>query len=145
MRVLLDTNVLVASVVSPHEHHERAYAVLERVQSGSEEGFVSAHGLAEVYAVLTRLPVPFRHTPEQALLSVEENILKYFKVISLTGADYTAVIREAALGGVQGGTIYDAVVVKCAAKAGVEKLFTLNVRHFQSVAGQGLRAQILAP
>jgi predicted nucleic acid-binding protein len=143
--VLLDTNVLVASVIEQHEHHERAYAVLDRVQSGKDEGFVSAHGLAEVYAVLTKLPAPFRHTPEQALLSVEENIIKYFKITSLTAGDYIGVIREAALAGVQGGTIYDAVLVKCAAKAEVEKLFTLNVRHFQSVAPRSLQAQIRAP
>ena len=55
MKVFLDTNVLVASVIEQHEHHERAYAVLNRVQSGKDEGFVSAHGLAEVYAVLTKL------------------------------------------------------------------------------------------
>jgi predicted nucleic acid-binding protein len=139
MKVFLDTSVLVASVVEQHEHHERAYAVLERVQSGKDEGFVSAHGLAEVYGVLTKLPAPFRHTPEQALLSVEENIVKHFKIISLTAADYTGIIREAALAGVQGGTIYDAVLVKCAAKAEGEKLFTLNVRHFQSVARKSLQ------
>jgi predicted nucleic acid-binding protein len=145
MKVFLDTNVLVASVIEQHEHHQRAYAVLDRVHSGKDEGFVSAHGLAEVYAVLTKLPAPFRHTPEQALLSVEENIVKYFKITSLTATDYTGIIREAALAGVQGGTIYDAVLVKCAAKAEVEKLFTLNVRHFQSVARRSLQAQILAP
>jgi predicted nucleic acid-binding protein len=145
MKVFLDTNVIVASVVEKHEHHDRAYSVLDRVQSGKDEGFVSAHGLAEVYAVLTKLPPPFRHSPEQALLSVEENIVKYFKITSLTAADYTGVIREAALAGVQGGTIYDAVLVKCAAKAEVEKLFTLNVRHFQTVARKSLRSQILAP
>jgi predicted nucleic acid-binding protein len=145
MKVFLDTNVLVASVIEPHEHHERAYAVLDRVQSGKDEGFVSAHGLAEVYAVLTRLPAPCRHSPEQALLSVEENIVKYFKITSLTAVEYTAVIREAALAGIQGGTIYDSVLVKCAAKAAVEKLFTLNVRHFQSVARKNPRAQILGP
>jgi predicted nucleic acid-binding protein len=145
MKIFLDTNVLVASVIEKHEHHERAYAVLDRVQSGKDEGFVSAHGLAEVYAVLTKLPALFRHTTEQALLSVEENIIKFFKITSLTATDYTGIIREAALAGVQGGTIYDAILVKCAAKAEVEKLFTLNVRHFQSVARRSLQAQILAP
>lgn len=145
MKVFLDTNVLVASVIEQHEHHKRAYVVLDRVQSGKDEGFVSAHALAEFYAVLTKLPAPFRHTPEQALLSVEENIVKYFKITCLTGADYTGLIREAALAGVQGGTIYDAVLVKCAAKAEVEKLFTLNIGHFQNVARKSLQAQILAP
>jgi hypothetical protein len=68
-----------------------------------------------------------------------------FKITSLTATDSTGVIREAALAGVQGGTIYDAVLVKGAAKAEVEKLFTLNVGHFQSVARRTVEAQILAP
>lgn len=145
MKVFLDTSVLVASVVQKHESHARAYAVLDRVQNGKDKGFVSAHGLAEVYAVLTKFSLPFRHTPEQALLSIEENIVNHFKVTSLSGADYTALIRDAALSGIQGGTIYDAVLLKCAAKAEVEKLFTFNVRHFQNAAPKNIGWQILAP
>ena len=130
MRTFLDSSVLVAAVVQKHENHKRAYALLDRVQSGIDEGFVSAHSLAEMYAVLTKLPPPYRHTPEQALLSIEENVVKHFKITGLTGSDYTASIREAALTGIQGGTIYDALLLKCATKPGVEKIFTLNFEAF---------------
>jgi predicted nucleic acid-binding protein len=71
MKVFLDTSVLVASVVQKHESHARAYAVLDRVHTEKDEGFISAHSLAEMYAVLTKLPPPSRHTPEQALLSID--------------------------------------------------------------------------
>jgi len=145
MKVFLDTSVLVASVVQKHESHARAYAVLDRVQTGKDEGFISAHSQAEMYAVLTKLPSPLRHTPEQALLSIEENVLKHFKVTALSGADYTALIREAALAGIQGGTIYDAVLIKCAVKTEVEKIFTLNLKHFQNVAPKNIGSQIFAP
>ena len=145
MRVFLDTNVLVSAVVHSHASHARAFAILERVQNEKDEGFISGHSLAEIYAVLTRSPPPFRHSPEQALLSIEENVVKYFKISTLSGGDYTALIREAALAGVQGGTIYDAVLLKCAQKAGVERIYTLNVKHFESVAPEHIAAKIVAP
>jgi len=145
VKVFLDTSVLVASVVQKHENHARAHAVLDRVQNGEDEGFVSAHSLAEIYAVLTESPPPFRHSPEQALLSIEENVLKHFKIMGLTASDYAALIREAALSGIQGGTIYDALLLHCAAKTGAEKVFTLNLRHFQTIAPGNVRSQISAP
>jgi len=144
MKVFLDTSVLVAAVVQKHEDHARAYSILDRVQTGKNEGFVAAHSLAEMYAVLTRLPAPLRHTPEQALLSIEENVVKHFKIAALTGSDYTVLIREAALSGIQGGTIYDALLLKCAAKTGVEKVFTLNLKHFQTIAPKN-SSQISSP
>jgi predicted nucleic acid-binding protein len=145
MKVFLDTSVLVASVVQEHESHARAFAVLDRVQNGKDEGFVSGHSLAEMYAVLTKLPPPMRHSPEQALLSIEENVVKHFKTASLTGSDYAVLLREAALGGIQGGTVYDAVLLKCAEKTKAEKIFTLNLKHFQNVATKSLAAQIVTP
>jgi len=145
MKVFLDTSVLVAAVIAQHGDHPRAFAALERVQNGKDEGVVSAHSLAETYATLTRLPAPFRHSPEQALLSIEENIVKHFKISSLSGNDYASLIRDAAAGGIQGGTIYDAVLMKCAAKSEVGRIFTLNLRHFQAVAPPELASKLSTP
>ncbi len=145
MKIFLDTSVLLAAVLQKHVAHERAFAVLERVQDGKDEGFISAHGLAELYANLTKLPPPFRHSPEQALLSIEENVLKHFKISSLAGGDDCSLIREAALTGIQGGTIYDAVLLKSAAKAEVERIYTLNQKHFQAVAPKSIASRILSP
>jgi predicted nucleic acid-binding protein len=145
MKVLLDTSVLIASVLEKHEAHDRAFAILDRVQSRKEEGFVSAHSLAEMYATLTKLPIPFRHAPEQALLSVEENVVKHFKISSLSGNDYASLIREAAMAGIQGGTTYDAIVLKSAVKAGVDRIYTLNLKHFQAVAPRNINPLIMAP
>jgi len=145
VKVFLDTSVLVASVAEEHESHERAAAVLEDVHSGKNEGTISSHSLAEIYSVLTKLPSPMRHSPEQALLSIEENVVKYFKVTSLSGDEYRALIRDAAFAGIQGGTIYDALLLRCAEKANVERIFTLNLRHFQNVAPRSIISQIVAP
>ena len=145
MTVFLDTSVLVAAVVEQHADHAKAFAALERVQNGKDDGVVSSDSLAETYAILTRLPAPSRHSPEQALLSIEENILKHFKLATLSGSDYAALIREAAAAGVQGGTIYDAVLIKCATKAAPDRILTLNLRHFQAVAPRELAGIISIP
>jgi len=145
MKVFLDTSVLVSAVLKQHIFHERSFAVLEGVISQEREGIISSHSLAEMFAVLTKLPLPFCHTPEQALLSIEENVLKHFKLISLAGSDYAAFLREAVGSGIQGGTIYDALLLKCAAKAAVDRVYTLNLKHFQSIAAPEIARKISEP
>jgi len=66
MRVFLDTSVLVASVLESHPAHERAFAAVERVSHGLDEGIIGRHSLAEVFAVLTALPRPLRLSPAEA-------------------------------------------------------------------------------
>lgn len=145
MKVLLDTSVLVAAVVEQHQSHENSYAALDRVQRGKDEGSVSAHSLAEMYAVLTKLPPPFRHTPEQACLSIEENVTRHFQISALEASDYVALVREAALAGIQGGTVYDSIVLRCALKSKVQRMLTLNLKHFQNLAPQGTPLKISTP
>ena len=53
MKLFLDTSVLIAAVIQKHAAHERSWTVLDRVQNGKDEGFVSAHSLAELHANLT--------------------------------------------------------------------------------------------
>ena len=145
MKAFLDTSVLVSAVVKQHVFHERSFAVLDRIHNEQDEGIVSAHSLAEMYAVLTKLPLPYRHIPEQALLSIEENILKHFKTVGLAGSEYAALLREAAGSGIQGGTVYDALLLKCATKAGVDAIYTWNLKHFQAIAPQDVVARLSAP
>ncbi len=145
MKVFLDTNVLVSAVVKQHVFHERSFLVLERVQGETDEGFISAHSLAEMYSVLTTLPPPYRHAPEQALLSIEENVLKHFKTVALAGNVYATLMREAAGLQIQGGRIYDAILLKTASKAEVNRIFTLNLKHFQSIAAPEIRDKLSEP
>lgn len=145
MKLFVDTSVLVAAVVEQHEAHPTSLAILERVQNGKDEGTVSGHSLAEMYSVLTRAPHPYRHSPEQALLSIEENVVKYFEIVTLSGTEYASLVKEAASTGIQGGTIYDAVILRCALKSEAEKVYTLNSRHFQKLVPAGTAARIAAP
>jgi len=58
MKTFFDANVIIASCIEEHEHHERALELLERVLGEEDKGSTSAHALAEAYAVMTRLTVP---------------------------------------------------------------------------------------
>lgn len=145
MKVLLDTSVIVPALVQKHDFHSRAFDILSRVQSRDDDGYVSAHGLAEIYAVLTTLPPPFRHSPEQALLSIEENVQKYFTISNLSGDEYVTLLREAALRGIQGGTIYDSILIQSAIKVQVEKIYTFNLKHFQRIAPEEICHSIFSP
>ena len=57
MKVVLDTNVLVAACEADHEHHARALPVVETVHEGHAEGFVSALVLKRIYPAQS-IPVP---------------------------------------------------------------------------------------
>jgi predicted nucleic acid-binding protein len=145
MRVFLDTSVLISAVIKQHVAHERAFTVLERTQNKKDVGIISVHSLAEMYAVLTKLPPPYRHTPEQALLSVEENVLKHFETVGMGKSEYAALLREAAGTRIQGGTIYDALLLKAATKAGVEVIYTLNLKHFRAIAPPDIAVKLSVP
>lgn len=57
MRALLDTSVLVAGMVEVHPHHGERFKWLKKAIEGEIEGVVAAHSLAELYSVLSTLPV----------------------------------------------------------------------------------------
>ena len=105
MKIFVDSSVLIAAVLRDHENHGRAFAVLERIQGGKDEGFIASHSLAEFYATLTRLPAPFRHSPDEALLSLEENVVEYFHLVDLSGRKYIETLRSAAARGIHGGRL----------------------------------------
>jgi predicted nucleic acid-binding protein len=66
VKILLDTSVLIAAMVEAHPAHDRALPWLKRVNRGPDHGFVAAHSLAEVYSILTTLPVQPKISPNDA-------------------------------------------------------------------------------
>jgi predicted nucleic acid-binding protein len=56
MKVLMDTSVLIAGMLSDHVQHAQAQPWLARAKNGPVEAVVSGHSLAELYSVLTRPP-----------------------------------------------------------------------------------------
>jgi predicted nucleic acid-binding protein len=128
LRAFFDTSVLVPIFIEDHEHHERSLKAF--VTADKKRDCCAAHSLAEVYSTMTRLPGRHRLSGEQVLLFLE-NIRERLALIALTADEYHATIKEAAEAGVIGGTIYDALIARCALKAKVDAVYTWNTRHFE--------------
>jgi len=133
VRILLDTSVLVAGMVESHPAHERAFPRLQRVKAGEDSGVVAAHSVAELYAILTTLPIRPRVSPTDARRLIERNVLDTCQIVPLSDADYADVISHLASTGVAGGATYDALILHAATKVEVEEIVTLNERDFRRV------------
>lgn len=145
MKVFCDTNLLVAAFLKSHPHHEKARPVIERVVSGIDKGFVSAHTLAECYAVLTRLPGENRVSPMVAWQLLSENVVKPFSVVSLSPQEYAETLQKCADNGIEGGKTYDALLLAAAEKIGADTIFSLNIRHFQDISPKSILHRIQSP
>jgi predicted nucleic acid-binding protein len=141
VKTFFDTSVLVAAFLEDHEHHERSFALF--AAADRKTACCAAHGLSELYATLTRLPGKFRLSADQALLFLD-SVSERLEVVSLDARDYQLAIREAAAAGIVGGTIYDALLARCALKARVTKIYTWNVAHFQRL-GSEIAGKVLTP
>jgi predicted nucleic acid-binding protein len=134
MRVLLDTNCLVAAALPQHEHHAATTADIERRRSAGHTFVVAAHSVLESYAVLTRLPPPHRLSPADALGVLDRNWGRT-ETVALTGTESWRVVRRHGGAGMAGGRIYDGQIAACARKAKVDEILTWNVRHFGPASG----------
>ncbi len=134
MEVFFDTSVLVAAMVLSHSHHAPAAAALERVVRGEDDGSVCCHSLAELYAVLTRLPVSPAIHPSEAHRLIKENVLARLRLVPLTAEDYRRCLQALASGGWPGGMIYDALLLRASEKSRAEAVLTFNIVHFRRLA-----------
>jgi len=137
MRALFDTSVIIAALVESHSMHERAFPWLKQAREKQLELIVASHTLAELYAVLSTLPLKPRISPSVAWRLVKENIESFGKVVSLTPAEYSSTIKRLTDTGLIGGIIYDALIARVAQKAKVDRLLTLNTEHFKKVWQNG--------
>ena len=141
---LLDTTVMVAALVESHPMHLRAFPWLKMAREHQFELIVASHTLAELYSVLTTLPLKPKISSSIAWRLIKENIVSCGKIMSLTPAEYSSTINRLAEMGLFGGITYDALIAKVAQKAKVERLLTLNIDHFKRVWPEG-ENRIVAP
>lgn len=132
MRSLFDTSVLIASLLETHPQHAVALRAL-RPSESKDLRIVAAHSLAEIYATLTRLPLPLRVSSAQAFVLIETNILPTFEIVSLSVADYVDVLRDLSQNNLVSGIIYDALILRAGVKANADRILTLNPRHFRRI------------
>jgi len=94
---------------------------------------MAAPALLETYAVLTRLPPPYRLRPGDALEAMEGS-WGGVGVVAVPAAETWSLLRTLPTRGIAGGGSYDAVIVACARKAKVDVILTWNLRHFERLA-----------
>jgi len=144
MKIFCDTSVLVAGSVRRHPHFNRAQPVLAAAGSKKNEYLISAHSVAEVYSVLTNLPVQPEIVPAEAQMIVEANVLKLFRRVTVTARMYENAVMRCAELGLPGGVIYDALLLECARSVSADRIYTFNIRDFQRLAPD-LASRVSAP
>jgi predicted nucleic acid-binding protein len=130
MKEFFDTSVLVAAFWGGHRDHEVSLKLL--AAANKRQSACAVHSLAEVYAVMTALPARPAIPPEQALLFVQA-ARERLALVTLDEQDYVDAIERTAELGFTGGRIYDALLLKCAAKVKARTIYTWNLRHFLAI------------
>jgi len=117
-------------MVAAHPDHARAHAAFQNAVRHGHTG-IAAHSLAELYAVLTRLPLLPRISPADARELVNRNIYaRSISIVALDAHDYKTTIDHLAAEYLEGGIVYDALIAACACRWKADTLFTLNAADF---------------
>lgn len=133
MKVLFDTNVAIAALVEVHPNHIKAFNWLKKAKEKEITGIISAHSIAEIYAVITTLPIFPKIPPLLAEKLIQQNIFSNFEIIELTKQDYQEVLHILAENSTIGGSTYDALIAHAAIKGKVDKLLSFNEKHLKRV------------
>jgi predicted nucleic acid-binding protein len=129
VRICFDTNVIVAGLLVDHDRHDVCASWLIRARNNEFQALISVHTLAEIYNVLTRLPMPHRLSPQTVERMLQENLAD-FERIALTVLDYEAVLADVVRLGIVSGGIFDALIGRAAIVGRADQLLTFNVRDF---------------
>ncbi len=124
MRVFLDTNVLAYQfdADSPHKR-DRAISVLE---NAAPDGIVSTQVLLELYSVLTR-KLGFSTSKAAELLGAVD--------LDVVGTDRTLVLDAARTAAAHQLSIWDAMILEAAVRAGCDELWTENLAAGTTLRG----------
>jgi predicted nucleic acid-binding protein len=137
VKAFFDASVLVGAFYGDHPQHAACLELL--AEASKKTHFCAAHAVAELYAVMTRLPVRPRITPEQGLLFVE-NARDYFSVITLSAAEQFGAAAGGARRGPGDGKAYDLFTLECAVKAGAARVYALKLVEIKRPASPELRS-----
>jgi predicted nucleic acid-binding protein len=133
MKVLFDTSILVAALVEPHPRHTQALSWLRRGKEKEIDIFLASHTIAELYAVLSTLPVSPRITSGLAWRLIHDSVEPLVSIVSLSTSDYLMTVKRMSELGIFGGAIYDALIVKAAQKSGADSVLTFNASDFKRI------------
>lgn len=130
----LDTSVVVAAFSPWHEAHDAARRAV------TADAVVPAHVVTETYAVLTRMPEPFRLDAA----TVADYLTRQWggRVIAPDAGLIESLSATAAAAGITGGGTYDALVGLTAQSFGHE-LMSLDLRAERTYRSLGVAYRLL--
>src|SRR5437016_1260947 len=114
MQEFFDTSVLVAAFWAGHPNHHPSIKLLSAATR--KRSACSLHTIAELYAVMTALPVRPPIPPDQVMLFIKE-IRDRLSIIPLTETEYLETLQTASEAAITGGRLYDALLLRCAEKS----------------------------
>jgi predicted nucleic acid-binding protein len=129
--VALDASVIVAGLLEWHEHHAVALPVVQAALTEPSTAVLPLPALLESYAVMTRLPPPWRIGGRDAHAILSASFRDRAVVVGIDPTSVWDLLAALAAAGVAGGGTYDAHIVACARAAGADQLVTFNRRHFE--------------
>lgn len=144
MKIYVDTNIVVANVVESHIHHQPSTRLFDLVIAGRHEAFISAHGLSEIFSVLTRTPFIPPLRPAEVWQILADDFLPVLNLVELSAVDYREIVRECAQSGFGGGRVHDVGHLRAAQKAACQRIYTFDVKAFQQLA-PNLSSRIMTP
>lgn len=99
MKQFFDTSVLVAAILSLHEHHEASFSLV----SGSrrEDSCCTTHALAESYCTLTRISFALHVEPEEASLALSK-LRQKTTILQIDEMDYWETIGALSASNISG-------------------------------------------
>ena len=83
----LDASVIVAGLLSSHEHHAPAAAELAALLTEPGDVILPLQALVEAYSVMTRLPSPHRLSAKNALAVLVGSLRQRTQVVGLAGEE----------------------------------------------------------
>ncbi len=133
MRIALDTTVLVAGLVEAHPEFALGSLWLDAGDRGEIELVWAVHAYAEVWSVLTRLPLTERLDPA-AVNEVLDALVGAHPPRAIRLEEYALAAQRCAQVGVRSGAIFDALHLVVAERVGADALLTLNVKDFSRLS-----------
>jgi predicted nucleic acid-binding protein len=134
----LDSSCLIALLSDWHAEHRRTLSTYEKFLVQGAQPVIPAHAILECFSVLTRLPAPYRLTPETARVALERNFAETAIVAGMNPEGVWSMIDMLSRLGLGGGRVYDAAICQSVADAGATVLLTWNTKHFLPISPAGL-------
>lgn len=132
MSIFVDTSVVVASL----DPDEPQHAACDRLMAAGGHSLY-VHALAETFSILTGGRLGRRVNAAAATRLLEQSVLPFVVVQSLSGKDLMTALTECEARGVRGAAVYDLLHLAAARKAKAEVLLALDARNFRALARPG--------